>query len=264
MSKLKPSRDTLISGIVRQIVFPALVILACWQLLSSVIGVSPLILPPPSAIYRAFFLEGRFGAHLPLIGVTVLRVAVAFSAAMVVGTLIGLLIGRSPVVRSAVYPIVKLLFPVPKVAFIPALFLILGRGNPSIIGLGFIEAVFPVIVATAERVLRTEKELVWSARSLGVSRGAELLVVYLPNALPAILAAGRFALLGAIIGVFFGEVLTTAGNGLGGALINSYNLFDIHGLYMALILVCLGAVVSDFVYTRFRDRQLRWSAEGSR
>ena len=68
----------------------------------------------------------------------------------------------------------------------------------------------------------------WSAAALGTSRRAALVQVVLPAALPAILTGARIGLVGAIIGVFLGEMIAAA-DGLGHLMAISYRTLDTPG-----------------------------------
>jgi len=72
-----------------------LLLLVTWIIGSDVIGVR--LLPEPSAVALALVDEARSGALTFNLGVTLLRVFAAFAIAMVLGTVIGLLMGRNAI-----------------------------------------------------------------------------------------------------------------------------------------------------------------------
>ena len=89
-----------------------------------------------------------------------------------------------PAVRRALRPLVSFLFPAPKVALYPAMVIVFGLGSASKVALGFSEAVFPILLATAAGTSQVEPRLRWSAAALGTSRRAALLKVVLPPRCP--------------------------------------------------------------------------------
>ena len=99
--------------------------------------------------------------------ITLERVVSAFGLALLVGVAVGTLIGCVRPVRQALRPVVSFFFPTPKVALYPALLIVFGLGSSSKIALGFSEAVFPVLLATAAGTSQVEPRLVWSAAALG-------------------------------------------------------------------------------------------------
>ena len=72
-----------------------LLLLVTWIIGSDVIGAR--LLPEPSAVALALVDEARSGALTFNLGATLLRVLAAFAMAMVLGTVIGLLMGRNAI-----------------------------------------------------------------------------------------------------------------------------------------------------------------------
>jgi ABC-type nitrate/sulfonate/bicarbonate transport system permease component len=136
--------------------------------------------------------------------------------------------------------------------------ILFGLGSASKVALGFSEALFPVILATAAGTSQVEPRLVWSAAALGTTRRAALHKVVLPAALPAILTGARIGLVGAIIGVFLGEMIAGA-NGLGHLMAVAYRTLDTPAMYVAIITVSLVGFVLDRAFLAARGRLLAWS-----
>jgi ABC-type nitrate/sulfonate/bicarbonate transport system permease component len=151
-------------------VLPFGVLLVVWWLASG----NPFVTPPPDVVWRRA-LEDGFALHQTL--VTFARVLIAFALAGLAGVTLGTLIGCVGFVRRALQPLLAFLFPVPKIALYPAMLIILGLGSASKIGLGFAEAVFPILLATAAATARVEPALVWSARALGTRHTLARVVV---------------------------------------------------------------------------------------
>jgi ABC-type nitrate/sulfonate/bicarbonate transport system permease component len=192
--------------------------------------------------------------------VTLRRVLTAFALALLAGVVLGTLIGRVAVVRRALRPLVSFLFPAPKIALYPAMLIVFGLGSASKVAFGFAEAVFPILLATAAGTSQVEPRLVWSAAALGTSRRAALARVVLPAALPAILTGARIGLVGAIIGVFLGEMIAGA-DGLGHMMAVAYRTLETPDMYVAILTVSLCGYLLDRALLATRRRLLTWSAE---
>ncbi len=238
--------------------YPFALALGLWWVLAST-GNEFTMPPPPRVFERAQELldDGTLG-HETL--VTFGRVALAFGLACLAGVALGMLIGSVRAVQRALRPLVSFLFPVPKVALYPALVIAFGLGSASKVALGFAEAVFPVLLASAAGASQVDPRLRWSAATLGTSRHAELVKVVLPAALPSILSGARIGLVGAIIGVFLGEMIAAA-DGLGHLMAISYRSLDTPGLYVAILAVSLLGYTLDRAFLLTRRRLLRWSHE---
>ncbi len=241
--------------------YPFALALALWWLLaaSGTLG-NEFVMPPPPRVFdraRELLDDGTLGREVL---VTFSRVALAFSLACVAGVGLGLLIGSVPAIRRALRPLVSFLFPAPKVALYPAMVIVLGLGSASKVALGFSEALFPVLLATAAGASQVDARLRWSAAALGTSRHAALVKVVLPAALPQILNGARIGLVGAIIGVFLGEMIAAA-DGLGHLMAISYRSLDTPGLYVAMLAVSILGYALDRAFLFARRRLLRWSDE---
>ena len=241
--------------------YPIALLLVIWLLLVryEVVG-NAFVMPGPLAVWNSAVLAWQSGALQDAAATTLFRVVAAWGLAFVVGVTLGLLLGRLRAVRLAVRPLVSFFFPTPKVAIYPALVILFGLGSASKVALGFAEAVFPIVLATAAAASQIEPRLVWSARGLGTSQAAVLPRVVLPAALPGILTGARIGLVGAIIGVFIGELIVGA-DGLGHLMAASYRTLATAEMYVAVVLVSIIGFVLDRLFLLARSRLLVWSAE---
>lgn len=71
-------------------------LLLLWQAAASALS-DPAMLPSPAATFWAGYAALLDGELLFHVGVTLARVAIAFALAMLIGTAIGIALGRSPV-----------------------------------------------------------------------------------------------------------------------------------------------------------------------
>jgi ABC-type nitrate/sulfonate/bicarbonate transport system permease component len=239
----------------------ALLLLVWWQCSEHGWLGNAFVLPSPARVWdsaTASFADGTLPAQTLI---TLSRVLIAFAIALVAGGVIGILVGRIAVVRAALRPLIAFLFPTPKVAIYPAMLIILGLGGPSKIGFGVAEAVFPILLATAAAASQVETRLLWSARALGTPEPRLLWRVVFPAALGGMMTGARIALVGALIGVFLGEMIAGA-DGLGHLMAVSYRTLHTADMYVAVVTVSLVGLVLDRTFLFTRERLLGWSAEG--
>jgi ABC-type nitrate/sulfonate/bicarbonate transport system permease component len=237
-----------------------LLALVWWALAAQGVLGNEFVMPPPGTVLdRAGELLGD-GTLADQTLLTLRRVLTAYALALLAGVVLGTLVGRVAVVRRALRPLVSFLFPAPKIALYPAMLIVFGLGSGSKVAFGFSEAVFPVLLATAAGTSQVEPQLVWSAAALGTSRRATLLRVVVPAALPAILTGARIALVGAIIGVFLGEMIAGA-DGLGHMMAVAYRTLETPDMYVAILTVSICGYALDRTFLAARGRLLAWSEE---
>lgn len=244
-------------------IYPILLILGVWQLLVTLEVTSVFTLPAPSTVWQrglAAWQDGNLRDHTVI---TLGRVLLSFGLAVVFGVTVGLLIGRVRGVRQAARPVVSFFFPTPKVAIYPALVIIFGLGSASKIALGFAEAVFPIILATSAAASKIEPKLMWTAQAFGTDRVSTFWKVVLPASLPGIMTGARIGLVGAIIGVFMGELIVGA-DGLGTVMALAYRTLQTADMYAVVVLISAIGFVLDRLFLIARASLLGWSAEGDR
>jgi ABC-type nitrate/sulfonate/bicarbonate transport system permease component len=236
-------------------VYPFALLVAVWWLLCAlgVLG-NEFVAPPPDRVWDRARVLIDDGTLTDQTLTTLRRVLIAYALAVATGVVVGTLIGSLRSVRAALRPVVAFLFPAPKIALYPAMLIVFGLGSGSKIAFGFSEALFPVLLATAAGTSQVEPRLVWSAAALGRSR----LRVVLPAALPAVLTGARIALVGAIIGVFLGEMIAGA-DGLGHLMAVGYRTLDTSGMYVAIIAVSIVGFALDRAFLAVRRRLTAWA-----
>jgi len=97
--------------------------------------IRPIFLPSPGAVLQAFLSLAQHGYQGNTlwhhIGVSFYRFAVAFSACVVIGVPLGLLIGANRTVRALLEPPIQAIRPIPKLALLPLFLIWFGIGRPA-------------------------------------------------------------------------------------------------------------------------------------
>jgi ABC-type nitrate/sulfonate/bicarbonate transport system permease component len=215
-------------------------LLTLWEVLVRWLGVSPIILPPPSRVIQEFVK--RFDQILFHSAVTMFE---AF-AGLVVGVLFALicsfLISEVPTFRRAVYPLILAKQVVPTIVFAPILLVWFGYGVSSKIVISATICFFPIVVNSLHGLNSLPPEIVELARSLGSTRWKILWRLRVPHSVPSVFAAMKptvgLAMIGAVVGEFIG------GNfGLGYMIVESLRFMNLSAMFAATIaLIILGMI----------------------
>jgi ABC-type nitrate/sulfonate/bicarbonate transport system permease component len=154
-------------------------------------------------------------------------------------------------------PYLNALNSMPRIAFAPVLVVSLGIGQSAKVALGFSVAVFIFVLNSRVGVLSADAELVNVLRSLGSSRTQLFRKLYLPTAMPALLAAVRLGLVYALLGVISSEILASRA-GIG-QLIASYSAtLSMAYVYSLLIMLAVIASLLTIAIGAAERRLLRW------
>jgi NitT/TauT family transport system permease protein len=146
---------------------------------------------------------------------TVLAWAIALIIATCIAVPLGLLLGSIPVLRQAIDAIVEFVRPIPSVALIPLVVLLLGTGPSTKISLAVFAAVWPILFNTTYGLHEMDPLLVDTARSFGVRGWLIALKVRLPSAAPFVMTGIRVASGIVLITTISTELLASAAGGLG-------------------------------------------------
>jgi NitT/TauT family transport system permease protein len=172
-------------------------------------------LPPASAVLARSV--GLLGDTEFLSGVwsTLRAWAIGLAIAVGGGVTLGLLLGSVPVLNTAVRAIVEFLRPIPSVALIPLVSLILGTGLRTEATLIVYAATWPVLFNTIYGLQDVDPVAKDTLRAFGFSRLSVTWLVSLPSAAPFIATGIRLAAAIALILAVGTEILSGFGQGLG-------------------------------------------------
>lgn len=219
------------------------VLLAIWQAMSVAYDLQ-LILPPPLAVARTIVDTLTLNTHRWLYGPNIyqhlaasfVRALSGFAIASVFAIPLGLFVGRFRSVREYVDPVIRSLYPIPGIAWIPLAILWFGLGNTSVIFVVFIAEFFPLYFNTEAGSRNINPILIDAARCFGARRFTLLRRVILPASLPYIVTGMRIALGGAWRMIVAGEMLASQ-SGIGSVLMESRYQLRATDLMMAMILI---------------------------
>ena len=234
--------------------------LALWEAASRLAIVSPRYFPPPTVIGAGLvdrFVDGDLGAETLA---TLTRLAAAFALAALAGVPLGLLMGRVRALREAIDPYIAFLFPVPKIALLPFLLILLGVGEPAFVLTGATSAFFQITISTLAGVQTMDPRLLEVGRNYG-AHGARLFwKVILPAALPSIFTGLRLGLGLALVTIVAVEFIT-AKSGLGHLVYRHWQMLSTVEMYGAFALVgALGLFLTRGLGALQR-RMLTWQEE---
>ncbi|MEU3514547.1 ABC transporter permease [Streptomyces sp. NPDC006654] len=172
-------------------------------------------LPPASEVLvRAVRLAGDRD-FLDGIGVTLRAWALGLGLACALAVPLGLLLGTVPVVEAATRAVLEFLRPLPSVALIPLVSLLLGSGTRTEVTLIAYASLWPVLFNTVHGLGETDPLARDTLRAFGFGRLAVLLRVELPATAPFIAAGVRISAAVALIVAVATEILSGFGQGLG-------------------------------------------------
>jgi NitT/TauT family transport system permease protein len=236
------------SGTVRalRIVVPTvmlLIVVAIWQIYTTLAHVPPYILPSPWRI--ALSLATDWPILLPALLVTLKITFTALALALIGGGGLAILLVQSRWVELAFYPYAVILQVTPIVAIAPLILIYTPTTQIALLICAFLVAFFPVLSNTTQGLKSTDHNLLNLFELYGAGRWRTLLLLRLPSALPYFLAglkiAGGLSLIAAVVAEFAAGS-SGAGSGLAFRLLEAQYRLNIPRLFAALVLLSLTGV----------------------
>ncbi len=239
------------------------ILLIAWEVAAQRHLVIPFLLPALSTVLARIANDAMSGALLVNVALTLYRTFVAFFLAASLGIVIGILMTRSASIRWFFDPLVSIGLPMPKIALLPVFMLWFGLFDTSKILMVAFSACFQIIITTWNGTRGVEKEMIWSARSLGASDRQILWEIILPAAMPEILTGLQIAMPVCLIVVLVTE-MQMGGRGLGDAMLVAARYAQSPGVFAGIIEIgCLGFVIIKSM-EMVRRRLLKWHQETQR
>ena len=239
----------------RDLALGVVALLVAWQVLVWIVH-SP-VLPGPWAVLRALVRETPrgLGRHFVISG---WRVLASIVLSMLVAVPVGLILGQSPRLNRIFSPVIYIVYPIPKIVFLPIILLLLGIGNTSKIFIIFLILFFQILVVVRDQAKILRPELIYSVRSLGAGRRALFRFVYLPATVPAALTALRVGIGTAIAVLFFAESFATT-SGLGYYIIvESWGRLAYPEMYAGVVAMSLLGLLLYFAADALERRLAPW------
>lgn len=183
-------------------------VIAMWQVLVTMLGVSPIILPPPSSI------AVRFASEIPILWAdfeqTILKGAMTgYVIGMIAAFAVALLADRSEFLTKGILPVGAFMAALPIVGTAPIFVKWLGSDWQSKAAVVGVMVFFPILVNTVAGLKDTSAMQRDLMRTYGAGYWATLFKLRLPAALPfmfnGLKIATTLALIGAIVAEFFGS-----------------------------------------------------------
>jgi NitT/TauT family transport system permease protein len=258
---LRPHRDRLMN--VWSALWPkaaALAIgLALWQLVVWA-GLRPeYVLPGPVAVFERLASD-LVASDLPrAAAITLQRAAIGFGLALVIGTLLGLAIVRSRLLRTAAASLITGLQTMPSIAWFPLAILLFGLNETAIMFVVVLGAAPSIANGLITGVDHIPRILLRAGQVLGARGVARYRHIIFPAALPSFAGGLKQGWAFAWRSLMAGELLViiAAQPSIGVRLQFAREFSDALGLLSTMIVILVIGIVVDLLFFGTLDRRIR-------
>ncbi len=238
----------------------AISILILWEVQSKNNPTTALFLPAPTDILARLWTSLASGELLDDTRLTVTRLLLGFLAGAIPGMLLGLAMGWSRRLNAALDPIIAALHPIPKISLLPLIIIIFGIGEISKVVSIAVGTFFPMLLNSAAGVRGISPTYFEVAQNYGAKGLKVFSKIVLPGSLPLVLTGARISLNTALLITVAVELISSQ-EGLGSIIWLAWQTLQTERLYVALIVIALLGILSNWLLTRIKYALVPWDEE---
>lgn len=260
-----------------------LVILLLWIVFSRVID-NHLVLPSPGSAMRPFVTPAANLIGLGTLGknilISLLRVFLGYSLAVLLAVPLGILMGFSKGSYDIINPVISLFRPVPPISWQPLVLAWFGISSvASLAGLTrgtayiylnnfklsmtfiiFLGGFFPIITSSIHAVATVPRHLMESAQVLGASQWDTFQKILLPGAAPTIVNGMRTGLGSAWTCLVSAEMLPGSLSGVGYLITHAYEIARVDIVVTGMISIGVIGAALDYAFRLLERKKFAWQA----
>ncbi len=217
----------------------------------------------PSPLETLAFIISEWDQLIIHISISLYRFLLAIAITIICGGLLGVILGRSQNMDTFLSPIIYKLYPIPKIAFLPILILLLGIGNGSKIALIVLILFFQTVLSIRGAVKNIPELYFTSMQTLSPTEAQVYKHVVLPAILPAILTVLRLSVGTGLSILFFSENYATR-YGIGYYIMDSWLKLDYVGMFSGIVIISLMGSILFGLIDLLENKLCPWNLEQGR
>ncbi len=240
----------------------AVLVLVGWQLAIDAFGIQKFLLPKPTEIATAFWRQRR--ELWPAGWYTFTEALWGFVCGCGLGVLAAAVLARFRFLGSALMPYFIAANAVPIIAFAPIANAWFGIDKGSKVFIAAVLCFFPVLVNTLRGLTSVKPAQIELMRSYAAGNAAIFRRVRVPTALPYLFSSLKVASVLAMIGAIVGEYFGGSQEQLGILIKNSAALFQFETAWAAILVACILGISFYLAVSLVELITMRWHPSARR
>ncbi|WP_454828604.1 ABC transporter permease [Paraburkholderia xenovorans] len=228
-------------------------LIALWQLASTLGVVSEFVLPAPASVLTAYRELWQSGDLQDALKISLARAALGLLIGGGAGLLLGVAAGLSKSAERGFDTVLQMLRTIPFIALVPIFVVWFGIGELSKVALIVGAAISPMYLSTYHAIRGIDPKLLELGRTFRLTRGHQIRLIILPTALPGILVGVRYSAAISLLALVAAEQIN-ASAGIG-FILNNANQFQRTDIIIAGILVYAALGIAVDTLLRFIERK---------
>jgi ABC-type nitrate/sulfonate/bicarbonate transport system permease component len=237
------------------------VLVVLWGIVSYCGLVNPLLLPTPDRVLKKLaylIVTGSVAADVEL---TVVRWMAGLGLGIAAGVPLGLLMGISRRIYSALEIVVDFFRSIPVMAMFPLFVTMFGIGDRSKIAISAWTTALYVLINTMYGVQHSSGARRIVAQVLRATKWQMFFGVILPEAFPNIVVGVRLSLSMSLVLVVASEMVMGTSAGLGKRIFESAMTYSLSEMYATIVIAGALGYLSNRLFVAVEHRVIHWTAE---
>lgn len=234
-----------------------LILLVFWELLSLLIN-KPFLPTPLEAIKGLFFLTLKEDLLKHLV-ISLFRILASGIISLIIALPLGIAMGLNQKVDAIVMPFISILYPLPKIVFLPIFIVLLGLGNAPKILIITLIIFFQILVVVRDSVKKIPHDYFISFYTMSQNKWQLIHHVILPSIRGDIATSLRISIGSAIAVLFFAETFVSY-NGLGYLILDQMEARNYNTMYGAIIAMSLLGVIFYTLLEKLEKHYNKWQS----
>lgn len=217
----------------------------------------------PSPLPTLVYTVQNISVLVPHLLMSFFRIGLAILISALVGTGLGVMMARNQTWDAVLAPLVYVLYPIPKIAFLPILMLLFGLGEmPKVILIVSI-IIFQFMMSSKDAVRDINPAYFDSVSALGIKGWHVYKHLIVPAMLPSFFTALRVSVGVSIAVLFFGENFSTK-LGIGYYIMNAYSMVNYQGMYAGIVALSVMGLLIFSVLDRLETKICPWKQDSKK
>lgn len=240
------------------LIIPIILVLL-WQLAANGGAINVQLFPSPAKIAQAFLESVQSGKLQKNILISLERVLIGYFYGALLGVVIGVFFGLSKKAYKLFSFLLEILRPIPIIAWVPVLIMILGIGELSKIIVIMIGSFWAVFLNTYDGIRNVDAKYLEVANMFMKNKRETVFRVMLPAALPNIFTGLRIGIGSAWISVIGAELIASSA-GLGYMISYSREMSQPANMYVSVFIIGIIGYLINALLKLVEKRELKWNS----
>lgn len=226
-----------------------------WIILSTAL---PSDVASPLQVWAALLTLTANGTFPTDIAYSVVRVAIGFSAGLILAVPLAFALNAVRGLRMALDPWIQFFRVIPPIALIPLVIVFFGIGETAKVSVIFFAVFLTVLITTYQGIRMIDITLIRAARVLGTHGWRLFAKVIVPAAVPSIFTGARLGIASGWTTLVAAELIA-ASHGLGFMITQAGQYFDLPVIYLGIITIGVLGFMFDWLLLRVERRITSWA-----